>query len=55
MIGNKIADKITNVSRTSSHNSSETVESETKNTEFDIEIPKERYIPPKKKQKLLMI
>ena len=54
MIGNKIADKITNVSRTSSHNSSETAESETKNTEFDIEIPKERYIPQKKK-KLLMI
>ena len=39
--GNKIADKTTNVSRFSPQNSSETVESETENTRFDKEIPKE--------------
>ena len=39
--GNKIADKTTNVSRFSPQNSSETVESETEDTRFDEEIPKE--------------
>ena len=48
MIGNKIADKITNVSRSSPRNSSEKVESETENAGFDTEIPKERCISPQK-------
>ena len=45
LIGNKIADKITKVSRRSPQNSSEKVESETVNIRFDKEIPDtERYI-----------
>ena len=46
LIGNKTADKITKVSKSSSHNSLEKVESETENTGSDREIPKERYISP---------
>ena len=41
MTRNKIADKLTNVSRCSPENSLEAVESETESTEFDTEIPKE--------------
>ena len=58
LIGNKIAaDKITNVSRKSPQNSSETVEGETENTRFDRGIPKERYIyiSTKEDSELLMI
>ena len=51
MIGNKIADKITKVSRTSPQNTPETVESETEKIGFDREIPKQRYISPEKRQK----
>ena len=61
LIGNKIADKITKVSRRSPQNSSEKVESETVNIRFDKEIPKEIYIyiyiyiSSDKRQNLLMI
>ena len=41
LIGNKIAVRVTKVSRTSPQNSSETVQNE-----HDKEIPKERYISP---------
>ena len=44
LTGNKIADKITKVSKISSQN----------NSEFETEIPKERYISPKKGSKSLM-
>ena len=44
MIGNEIANKATEISRTSPQNTSGTVESETENIGFDREIPKERYI-----------
>ena len=46
MIGNKIANKIPKVSRNSTWNISETVESET-------EISKERYISPEKGKKIV--
>ena len=55
MIGNRIANKITRYSTSSPQNSLETVKSETENTGFDREIPKERYISPEKKSKLFMI
>ena len=42
LIGNKIADKITKVSRTPLHNSSETITNETENTGPYSEIPKKR-------------
>ena len=44
LIGNKIPDKITKVSRSSSQKKSETVESKTKNTRFYREISKQRNI-----------
>ena len=44
LIGYKIADKATKVSRSSSQKNSETVESEAKNTWFEIEKPGERLI-----------
>ena len=44
MIGNEIANKATEISRTSPQNTSGTVESETENLGSDREIPKERYI-----------
>ena len=53
MLGNKIVHKITKASRSSPQNSSETVESEIKNTGFHREIPKERYIPPEKRQPII--
>ena len=43
LIGKKVADKITKLSRSSPQNSSETVESKTKSTGFDRKIPKKRY------------
>ena len=43
LIGNRIADKITKVSRASPQNSSETVTNEVKNIEHEREISKERY------------
>ena len=45
MIGNKIADRSTEVSNNSQQNNSETV-----TNEHDKEIPKERYISPEKRQ-----
>ena len=51
MISNKIADKITKVSRTSSQKRSLTVTNETENIELDREIPKERNISLEKRQK----
>ena len=48
LIGNKISNRITKVSKTSHKTSSETVANE-----HDKEIPKERYISPEKRQKLL--
>ena len=44
-IGNKIANKITKVSKKLKQNNSETV-----TNEYDKEIPKERYISPKERQ-----
>ena len=52
MIGNKIVNIITNASRASPQNRSDEVESEAKNIGFDIEISKERYTSPEKRQKI---
>ena len=54
MIGYKIADKITKVSRTPPQNSSETVTNEAEKSVLDIGIPKERYISPERDKILLM-
>ena len=48
LIGNKIANRITKVSRNSQQNNSETV-----TDEHDKEIPKERYISLEEKQKII--
>ena len=48
MIGNNIANKITKVSKNSQQNNSETL-----TNEHDKEIPKERYISPKERQKII--
>ena len=48
MIGNKIANRITKVSKNSQQNNSETVTNEN-----DKEIPKERYISPEKRQEII--
>ena len=53
LIGNQITDKIRNVSRTSPHNNSETIESEIENTGFDKEIGQEKYISPEERQKFI--
>ena len=53
LIRNKIADKITNLSRSSQQNNSETFESETENSKVEREIPKERFIYPEKRQQIL--
>ena len=45
---NKIANKITKISRTSQQNNLETV-----TNEHDKEIPKERYIFPEERQKII--
>ena len=47
-IGNKIANRITDVFRASRQNNSETITNDS-----DIEIPKERYISPEEKQKIV--
>ena len=46
--GNKIADRIMKVSKTSQQDNSETV-----TNEYDKEIPKERYISPEERQKVI--
>ena len=48
MIDNKIANKITGGSKNSQQNNSETVTNEN-----DKEIPKERYISPEERQKII--
>ena len=48
LIGNKITDKFTKVSKNSHQNNSETV-----TTEHNKEIPKERYISPEERQKII--
>ena len=48
MIGNKIADRITKFSKTIPQYNSKTVA-----IEHDKEIPKERYISPEKRQKII--
>ena len=48
MIDNKIADRIKKVSRNSPQNNSETI-----TNEHDKEIPKERYISPEERQKII--
>ena len=47
LIGNKIADKITSASKKKTHN--EAIQS----NEVNNEIPKERYISPKQRQKII--
>ena len=53
MIGNKIADKITKVLRTSPQNNSDTVTDEEENIRFERKISKERNIFPEKRQKII--
>ena len=48
LIGNKIADKIAKVSKTSQQNNSETV-----TNQHNKEIPKERYISLEERQKII--
>ena len=48
MIANKSANEITKVSRSSPQNNSETI-----TNEHDKEIPKERYISPEERQKII--
>ena len=50
VIGNKIADRITKVSKNSQQNSSEIV-----TNEHGKEIPKERYTSPEERQKIIDI
>ena len=47
MIGNKVASKVTKVSKNSQQNNSETARNEN-----DKEMPKERYISPEKRQNI---
>ena len=47
MIGTKIADKITNISKKSS------IELQSTKTNNEIEIPKERYVSPEKRQHII--
>ena len=54
LTGNKIADKITKFSKTSSQNSLKTVESEAENIEFGTYLKKDMYLQ-KNNRKLLMI
>ena len=49
LIGNKIADRITKVSKNLEQNNSETV-----TDEHDKEIPKESYICPDERQKIII-
>ena len=54
MIGSKITNKITNVSRSAPQNNSGIVINEAENIGLDREIPRERH-DPQKKTKLLMV
>ena len=51
MIGNKIADKVTSVSKKSSAGHSKKLQNNQANDET--EIPKERYISPEKRQQII--
>ena len=53
LIGKKVSNKITRISRFLSENSSGTVRNETENTKHGKEIPKERYAPPGKWPKII--
>ena len=53
MIGSKIADKITKVSRTSPYNSSGTFTNKAENIGHDRVISKERYISPEERQQVI--
>ena len=53
LIDNKIADKITKVSRTSPQNSSKSLKNETENIGIDREIPKEKHVSPYIRQKFI--
>ena len=53
LIGNKITNKILKVSRTSSQSSSKTVANEADNIEHDNGMPKEIYISPEERQKII--
>ena len=53
LISNKTANRITKASRTSPQNNSETFTNEAENIELDKEIPKERYISPEQRQKII--
>ena len=55
LIGNKIADKITNVSRTLPQNISGTLRNETENIQQDKEIPREKVFLQEKNRKFIMI
>ena len=48
MIGNKVSNKITKVLKNSKQINSETV-----TNEYDKEIPKEKYVYPKERQKVI--
>ena len=52
MIGNKIADRITKVSKNLQQNTSATVTNEN-DEEISKEVPKERIISPKERQKII--
>ena len=52
LIGNKIADKITKISRSLPQNNSEMIRNETENIKHDKVIPKERYISPEGRHKV---
>ena len=53
LIGNRIADETTRVSRTLPKNITRTVINETENIGLDIEIPKERNISPEKRENFI--
>ena len=53
MIDNETADNITKVSRNSLHNNSKTVTNEEENIGIIREIPRERYVSPEKRQKII--
>ena len=53
LMWNKIADKVTKVWKTLPQINSETVANEAENIWIDREIPKERYIFPKKRLRLI--
>ena len=53
LISYKVADKITKISTTPLHNTSETVKNETEYIELDRDMPRERYISSEKRKKII--